>query len=467
MKLTAAEAFSTVAQWDQRLRRGETTSVALTEFYLERLERLGPQFNCVVTLTRDLALKQAAEADRLLAQGQDRGPLHGIPYGAKDLLATRGIPTTWGAAPFKDRIIDMDATVIERLRDAGAVLVAKLSMVEIAGGFGYRQANASFTGPGRNGWNRERWSGGSSSGPGAAVAAGLVPYAIGSETSGSIITPAGYNGVAGLRPTYGRVSRHGAMALSWTLDKLGPMARTAEDCGHVLHAIAGVDRHDPTSIVEPYQFTPHDFAGKKARIATIKGALENVQPEVRANFEATVKTLNEFAEMEEIELPPLPYSAVVGTIINCEQAAAFEDFIRDGKVWELAAPEDRWGGHSTLAIPAKDYINALRVRGKIQHALDAFFEKYDAIVAPSLSTVAGPIDRDFREWSKGFSSTSLGVASNAAGLPAIALCNGFGQDNLPTGFQFVGRALEENRLLGLAMAYQSRTDWHTRHPDVP
>ncbi len=463
---TAADAFRTIEDWGQRLRRKEVTARELAEFYLARVERLGGVYNAVVTIARERALTQADAADRDFAAGTDRGPLHGIPFGAKDLLATRGLPTTWGAAPFKDRVIDDEATVLQRLQAAGAVLVAKLSMIELAGGFGYRQANASFTGPGRNGWNRERWAGGSSSGPGSAVAAGLVPFAIGSETSGSIMTPAGYNGLSGLRPTYGRVSRAGAMALSWTLDKIGPMCRTARDCGLVLNTIAGADPRDPTCLEEPYVYPAPVAAPSRWRIATLKGALERVQPAVRDNFLAAMKVLERAGEITEIELPELPYSAVVGTIISCEMAAAFEEFIKGGQVWELTAQEDQWGGHSTLAIPAKDYINALRVREKIQWALDALFERFDVICAPTLSTVAGPIDRDFREWSQGFASTSLGVASNAAGLPGLTVMNGLGADELPTAMQFVGRALEENLLLQLGEWYQSQTDWHARHPNI-
>lgn len=457
-------AFATVRDLGRRLRAGETTSLALTEFFLERLERIGHAHNAVVTITRDLALEQARQADRDLAAGRDHGPLHGVPCSVKDLLATRGIPTTWGAAPLRDQVFDYDATVVEKLRAAGAVLCSKLTMVELAGGFGYRQADCSLTGPCLNAWDKTRWAGGSSSGPGTAVAAGLSPFAIGSETSGSIMTPAGYSGLSGLRPTYGRVSRHGAMALSWTLDKIGPMCRTADDCGLVLQAIAGPDPQDPTTFDEPYRYEAVAPADGKWKLAVIKGALESVQPEVRENFEQAAATLAPVATFTEIELPKLPYGAVVGTVISCEMAAAFEGFIRDGKVWELTAPEDRWGGHSTLAIPAKDYINALRVRGKIQQALDDLLAQYDAILAPTLTTVAGPIDRDFREWAKGFSSTSLGVASNAAGLPGITVCNGFGERGLPTAMQFVGRAWEENRLLSVARAYQERTTWHERFP---
>ena len=254
-------AFATIRDLGAKLRAREVTSVQLAEFFLSRLEKFGPVYNAVVRVTRDVALAQAKQADEELKAGKDRGPLHGIPFGVKDLLATKGIPTSWGAAPLKDQMLDEDATVVVRLREAGAVLCAKLAMVELAGGFGYKQADASFTGPGLCAWDKTCWSGGSSSGPGSAVGAGLVPFAIGSETWGSIMTPAGYNGIAGLRPTYGRVSRHGAMALSWTMDKLGPMCRTADDCGLVLDAIAGRDPLDPSSIASEWKY---DLAGAAA-----------------------------------------------------------------------------------------------------------------------------------------------------------------------------------------------------------
>jgi len=216
-------AFASVRELSERVRRQRVSPVALTDLCLSRLERFAPDLGALVTLMRDSALAEARQAEHEINGGRWRGPLHGIPYGAKDLLATAGVPTTWGAEPYRTQTFDYDATVVRRLREAGAILVAKLAMVELAGGMGYNQPNASFTGPGRTPWNRDYWSGGSSSGPGAAVAAGLVPFAIGSETSGSILTPAAYCGLSGLRPTYGRVSRHGAMALSWSLDKLGPL----------------------------------------------------------------------------------------------------------------------------------------------------------------------------------------------------------------------------------------------------
>src|SRR5213596_2167575 len=247
-------AYASIPELGRLLRARRVTSTALTELLLERLERFGPRYNCVVTVSRERALAEAAEADREIRRGKWRGALHGIPYGVKDLLAAKGYPTTCGAEPYRYQTLDDDATVVARLGAAGAVLVAKLAMVELAGGMGYSQANASFTGPGRTPWNVDYWSGGSSSGPGAAVAAGLVAFAVGSETSGSIITPAAYCGVSGLRPTYGRVSRYGAMALSWTLDKLGPMCRSADCCGIVLGAMSGRDGKDLSTVTKPYSW---------------------------------------------------------------------------------------------------------------------------------------------------------------------------------------------------------------------
>ena len=399
-----------------------------------------------------------------MADGNDRGPLHGIPYGAKDLLAPAGFPTSWGAAPLKDQRFDEDATVIRHLREAGAVLVAKLAMVELAGGLGYKQANASFTGPGLNPWNTEAWSGGSSSGSGSAVGAGVVPFAIGTETWGSIMTPAGYCGVAGLRPTYGRVSRLGAMALTWTMDRLGPLARTADDCGLVLAAIAGPDALDPPAAEREYRYPDASPLSPPFRLATLKGATEQVQPEVRANYEAALEALKPHATFTELELPPLPYNAVASTLIACEMAAAFEGLVINEKIWEMTAPEDRLGVHSSLAIPAKDYINAQRIRRKIQQAMDALLAPFDALVAPTLSTVAGPIDAKFSDYHQKWSAKTSGGAENAAGIPAVTVPNGIGERGLPTGLKFIGRAFDENRLLAIAAKYQELTDWRRRRP---
>ncbi|MBX6343059.1 MAG: amidase, partial [Thermomicrobiaceae bacterium] len=354
--------------------------------------------NAVVTITRERALREARQAEAELRAGYDRGPLHGIPYGAKDLLATAGIPTSWGAAPLRDQVFPYDATVIRRLRDAGAVLVAKLAMVELAGGMGYQQPNASFTGPGINPWNRDAWSGGSSSGSGSAVGARAVPFAIGSETWGSILTPSSYCGVSGLRPTYGRVSRHGAMALSWTMDKLGPMCRTADDCGLVLEAIAGPDPADPTTLPAPWRYAPERERAAGFRLGVVREGLEDAQPEVRRAFEESLTVLGQFATLEEVALPDFPYIEVARVIIAAEGAAAFDDLIESGALAGLTAPEDRIGGYPGTLVPAVDYLRALRIRRKVQVALDALFARVDALVCPTTGVVASPLDVRFDEY---------------------------------------------------------------------
>jgi aspartyl-tRNA(Asn)/glutamyl-tRNA(Gln) amidotransferase subunit A len=458
--------FSTIRQMGRMLRRREVSAVELANHCLQRLETIGPKYNAVVTVTHELARAQAEAAQRELDGGTDRGPLHGIPFGAKDLLSAAGIPTTWGAAPLKDQVFDHDATVVEKLRSAGAVLCAKLAMVELAGGMGYRQANASFTGPGLTPWSPDSWSGGSSAGSGASVAAGLVPFAIGSETSGSIMTPASYCGVTGLRPTYGRVSRHGAMALSWTLDKIGPMALTADDCGLVLHAIAGHDAADASSVDRPFSYPQEAAADRRFRIGVVAGAVERVQPEVQANFEASLDVLRQFSSIEEVKLPDGPFGLVLTTILSSEKASAFDDFIANGQVGELTAPEDRHGGYAEQLIFAKDYIRALRIRGILNRDLDKFLSQVDAVVAPTTITVAPPITQTFAGYSGRYRYTQIGVASNVAGVPAISVANGFGERGLPTGLMFVGRAFAEGMLLAIANAYQGATEWHTKHPAV-
>jgi aspartyl-tRNA(Asn)/glutamyl-tRNA(Gln) amidotransferase subunit A len=441
----------------------------LTEAYLERLELNGPKLGAVVTITRELALEEARRAEREISSGRYRGPLHGIPYGVKDLLATRGIPTTWGAAPYKDQVFDYDATVVKRLRRAGAVLVAKLAMVELAGGLGYNNADASFTGPGRTPWNLNYWSGGSSSGPGAAVAAALVPFAIGSETSGSIITPSAFCGISGLRPTYGRVSRYGAMALCWTLDKLGPMCRTADDCALVLAAIAGRDPMDPTTTTRPFIYPDPSFKNRKRfKIGVIKGSADRAQPEVKKNFEESLKVLSQFADIiPDVEFPDLPFGPVVSTIVNAEGASAFRDLIESGRARELQAANDRWGGYSASMVLAIDYIQAMRLRGPMKRVMDELYSKYDALVAPSRATVAYPIGVDFDKAYPGIGGGPPVIpAGNAVGQPAISVPNGFGANGLPTGIQFTGRAWSEAKLIYLADAYQRATDWHKRRPPI-
>lgn len=459
--------FATVRELGERIRARQLSPVALTEAYLDRLEKYGRKLGAVVTVTRDLALTEARAADKEIRAGKFRGPLHGIPYGAKDLLATRGIPTTWGAEPYRKQVFDYDATVIRKLREAGAILVAKLAMVELAGGFGYNQADASFTGPGRTPWNTRFWSGGSSTGPGAATAAGLVAFAIGSETSGSIITPAAYCGVSGLRPTYGRVSRHGAMALSWTLDKLGPMCRSAEDCGLVLSAIAGRDPQDASSAPRPFVF-PAQPLQRRFRIGVIKDSAQGAQPAVRKNFELSLQALEKFCTITaDVSFPDLPYGPVVSTVINAEGASAFRELLNSGRASQLRAANDRWGGYPGAMILAVDYLQAMRVRAKIKKALDDLYARFDALVAPSRSTVAYPLDETFEKaYPNSGGGPAVIPAGNIAGQPAISIPNGFGPHNLPTGIQFTGRVWSEPRLLAIAHAYQQATDWHRRRPKL-
>src|SRR5579875_199318 len=458
---------ASVRELGRLLRAGETTSVALTRRALDRLGTIGRRLNAVVTLLPERALAAAQRADEELRAGVDRGPLHGIPYGVKDLIAVAGAPTTWGAGPLREQRLAEDATVVKRLDAAGAVLVAKLAMVELAGGMGYEQPNASFTGPGLSPWNPDAWSGGSSSGSGSAVGARAVPFAIGSETFGSIVTPSACCGVSGLRPTYGRVSRHGAMALCWTLDKLGPMCRTADDCGLVLDAIASHDPRDPTSTTRPYHYIPEEQRQEGFRLAALRGATENAQPEAVANYAAALDTLRAVATIEEVELPDLPYGAAIAVILRAEAASAFDGFIDGGGIAGLTAPEDRLRPLSNIAISARDYLRAQRIRTRICRNLDAFFARYDALVAPTLPGVAPPIDLPFGQaLRRPNPAFALGAAGNLAGLPAISVPNGFGERGLPTAIQFVGRAYDENRVLAVANAYQRLTDWHTRVPPL-
>ena len=456
--------FMPIRQLSELVRSKQVSPVELTSTCLDRLETLGPQYNAVVTVTRERAMQQARQAERDIAAGHYRGPLHGIPYGAKDLLATAGgIPTTWGAAPFRQQTFPYDATVIRKLEASGAVLAAKLAMIELAGGMGYRQPNASFTGPCMNPWNRQTWTGGSSSGSGAAVAAGLVPFAIGSETWGSILSPANNCGVAGLRPTYGRVSRYGAMALCWTLDKLGPLCLTADDCGLVLEAIAGVDPQDPTTTTQPYVYEA-DAAVKKFRLGVLTGVTDDVDAAVRANFTRALEVLQEVADIEEVIFPELPYEEITRTILFAEASSAFEELIDSGRIAELTAPEDHYNPYVRTAILAKDYLRALRLRGIMAREVDAILCRYDALVAPSRATTATPIAEEFRSAIRGSAKDIMGAVGNGAGLPGISVPNGFSEQGLPTGVQFMGRAYAENTVLAVARTYQSLTDWHTQHP---
>ena len=458
--------FLPVRELGARIRAKKLSPVELTDGCLERLSTIGKNLNAVVTLMADVARAEAKQAETEIKAGKYRGPLHGIPCGVKDLLATKAAPTTYGAAPYKDQLFDFDATAVTRLRAAGAILTAKLSMVELAGGMGYNHADASFTGPGLTPWNTKFWSGGSSSGPGAAVAAGLVPFAIGSETSGSILTPSAYCGVTGLRPTYGRVSRHGAMALCWTLDKLGPMARGADDCALVLAAMAGKDPRDESTASETFTWSAAPARPARARLAVPKGCTEKVQPPVRENFEKALEVLAPIATItRDVEWPDFPWGPAVGTIVNAEGATAFYELLDSGKVTELTCPADKSGGYSGLLTPAVDYLQAMRLRRPMKRAVAKVFESYEAVISPTRATVAYPADKNFGDAYPGISGgPALIPAGNLCGLPALAMPNGYGDNGLPTSFALMGPAFSEKRLAEVGAWYQRQTDWHLRRP---
>ncbi|MBN1683357.1 amidase [Candidatus Bathyarchaeota archaeon] len=454
--------FSSISELSTKIKEGSLSPVELTNFFLERLKIHGPKLNAIVNILTERALKKAKKMETEIGKGKIRSILHGIPYGVKDLIAAVGAPTSWGAAPYKNRIIDYDATVVSRLESSGAILCAKLAMIELAGGMGYRQPNASFSGPCKTPWNLNYWSGGSSSGSGSCVAAGLIPFSIGSETWGSILSPANNCGVAGLRPTYGRVSRHGAMALSWTLDKLGPLCQTAEDCGLVLETIAGFDSKDPSTTHKKYKFME---IHKDFKIALLKGNIENADETVSKNFDNAVKVIEKFAIIEEINFPEFPYEAVTRIILNAEAASAFEDFIDNGLSHELTAPEDKYGGYSRLVVFAKDYLRALRLRGKMVKIAEEIMQDYDAILAPTSKRMPSPIQQEFRRSTRTTPSIDItGSVGNGAGLPSISVPSGFNEEGLPTGIQFMGKAYDENSIISIAMEYQKHTEWHKKHP---
>lgn len=445
------------------------------------LQEHGPRYNAIASIMRDRALDEARRADRTRASA--RSAMHGVPYGAKDLVAAKGAPTTWGAPPYRDQAFDEDATVITKLRRAGAVLAAKLAMVELAGGGGYRYPSASLQGPGRNPWNTDRWSGGSSSGSGSAVAAGLVPWAIGSETSGSIGTPAAFCGVTGLRPTYGLVSRRGAMALSWTLDKLGPMARTAEDCGLALQLMAGADPADPTTSGK--RFTPLSgraaaTAARGARVGYAEEDLGHATPEAKRALERGIAELRRIVpKVARVVLPTdLPYGPMVGTVFGAEGATIFGELIDSGRVDELIDKRQAAGLKRGNDIRARDYLQAQRLRTVLIERFRALFELVDVIVAPARTSTAPPIDAPLdgrppgagsltttpRADAPGPGNTALIPAGNLAGLPAIFFPCGFGTDGLPVGLQLVGPPWSEPLLVAIATAYQRETGHHLKRP---
>ena len=468
MSATATALDLTVTELATQIRAKSLSPIDLTDACLERIRRVSPQLNAFQTVTEYLAREQARQADAEIRGGHWRGPLHGIPWGAKDLFATAGVPTGWGVGPLDGQVFDEDATVVRRLREAGAVLLGKCAMVEFAGGLGYRFANASSSGPGRNPWNPERWTGGSSSGSGAAVAARLACFALGTETWGSILCPSAFCGITGLRPTYGRVSRHGAMACAWSFDKVGLLARSAADCRAVLQAIAGHDPADSTSSREPADFT-HTPRTPLARLHgavvemdfTVKGA----EPEVKQAFDAAVAELTAAGlVLETAKLPEFPASEVAGVLITAEAISSFENFYRDGRVRQLKDAYAPWQPEINRAMTGADVVKAWRMRRVLQQKTAEFFGRYDFLVTPNFLSVAPPIDRDLYETLP--YADPVGAVGNACGLPAIALPCGFGRDHMPIGFQIVAAPYNEALLLDLGELYQGRTQFHRERPRI-
>ena len=463
-------AFLPVSELSELVRTKRVTATQLTEMYLRRLKRYDPVLKCVISLTETRALRQAREADMEIAAGRYRGPLHGIPWGAKDLLAVRGYKTTWGAGPYKDQVIDVDAEVVRRLDAAGAILVAKLTLGELAQGDVWFGNGPTDAGPQettrkgqrtRNPWNLEQGSSGSSAGPGSATAAGLVGFAIGSETLGSISSPATRNGVTGLRPTFGRVPRTGAMALSWTMDKLGPMCRSAEDCALVLDAIHGPDGADLTVHDRPFRWDA-SIPLKSIRVGYVKAAfdLPERDPANAQRVQHATKTFDDAAlaairglgiNLIPVTLPDAPFGAM-GIILTAEAAAAFDELTRSNRDKELVQQgRGDWANSFRTArfIPAVDYINANRQRTLAMQQWDALMQTVDVIVTPTGATGLNQLQ-----------------ATNLTGHPAVILPHGFREDGTPVSITFLGALFGEDKLLRVADAYQRATEWHTRHPEL-
>ena len=436
-------AFLPVTHLSQYIKSSRVSSVELTKMYLSRLKKYGSKLECIVTLTKELALKQAKKADEEIAKGQYRGALHGIPWGVKDLFSKKGYKTTWGAMPYKDQVIDEDATVVKRLEEAGAVLVAKLTSGALAMG------NVWFGGETKNPWNLEQGSSGSSAGPGAATAAGLVGFSIGTETMGSIISPSTRCGVTGLRTTFGRISRYGAMALSWSMDKIGPMCRNVEDCALVLNNIYGPDGKDGTVVDIPFNWDSN-LDIKNLRVGYVKSAFEKEQKdkEWKANDEATLENLRSLGiNLKPIELPDYPINAI-NFILRVEAAAAFDELTRSNKD-DLLVRQNRgaWPNTFRLArmIPAVEYIQANRFRTLIMKAMAELMSDIDVYVVPT----------------RGNNNLLL---TNLTGHPAVVMPNGFTERGTPTSISFTGRLYGEAEMLALAKVYQDSTDFHLKHP---
>lgn len=433
-------AFFSIGELAELIRTKKITSTELTKFFIDRLKKYDPVLHCVITLTEKRALDQAKKMDEEIASGKYRGLLHGIPFGVKDLLATKDYKTTWGAMPYKDQLIDEDATVVKKLENAGAVLCAKLSMGALAWG------DVWFGGKTRNPWDTTQGSSGSSAGSASSVSAGLLPFAIGTETYGSIVSPSTVCGTTGLRPTYGRVSRTGAMALSWSMDKIGPICRTAEDLAIVFNAIHGLDDVDQTLYDVPFNYNP-EINLKKLKVGYLKSDFDK-QYDFHINDSLTLAKLKELGvKLIPVELPKFPVNDLA-IILSAEAGAAFDDLTRSNRDDLLVRQiKNAWPNvfRASRFIPAVEYINANRVRYLLIQEMKKLMDEFDIIIAPS--------------W-EGDSS----ILTNLSGHPCVVLPNGFSKSGTPTSITFLGRLFDEGRLITFAKAYQDATDFHKKHP---
>lgn len=431
-------AWYSIGQLAELLRTRQITSSELTAFFLERLKKYDPALHCVVTYTETLAMSQAKQADAEMAAGKYRGLLHGIPYGLKDMFFTRNYPTTFGTPPYREQRVEEDAAVVQKLQEAGAVLIAKLSLGELA------MDDVWFGGQTRCPWDLARGSSGSSAGPGAAVAAGLVPFAIGSETWGSIVSPSTVNGVTGLRPTFGRISRYGGMVLSWSMDKVGPMCRNAEDCAIVLRAIAGADPRDAATKDAPLVYqTRRDLKGVK--IGYLKNEMEKDSLH-RAIYDNAKKTLEQLgATLVPISFPS--YKGDLTTILSAETAAAFDELTRSRRDDQMVQQgKNNWPNFFRAArfIPAVEYIQANRIRTALIQNMAEVMKSIDVVLCPP------------------FGDNLL--TTNLTGHPSITVPAGFENPSKPATVVFTGQLYDEGHLLSIARAFQSATGHHLKHP---
>lgn len=435
-------AFYTIPQLASLIKNQKITATELTKFFLDRLKKYQPALQCSITITDSLALAQAKRADEEIKNGKYRGILHGIPYGTKDLMAVPGYPTTWGAAPYKDQIINETATVVKKLEDAGAILVTKLVSGALARG------DVWFDGKTKNPWDTTQGAGGSSAGSGSATSAGLVPFALGTETLGSITSPSTRNGVTGLRPTYGRVSRHGIMSLSWSMDKVGPLGRNAEDCAIVFDAIQGKDKNDLTTVDLPFGVDWNKDI-KSLRVAYLKEDIEKDTTESGDNLRNALKSLKEMGiEPTAVEMPEdVPYRGF-DIILRAEAGAFFDELVRSGGVDVMVEQDQRSRANSlrqSRFIPAVEYIQANRQRQVLIQKVQDLMKDYDVLISPT------------------FGNDQL-LATNLTGHPVIAVPTGLDDENHPTSMTFVGNLYDEASILLLAKAFQDATSFDELHP---